>query len=241
MSNTLTDTQLMMLSAAAQRDDRCLVIPQNLRGGAAQRVAAKLVAVGLVKEFKAKAGMPVWRRDEPAALSYALKLTAAGAKAIVVEESPASQGAGSDVRRPVVPANSSTAEPIPSAAPAAASALGASARPALLRSGTKIAHVMALLQRDSGATLDELIAATGWLPHTTRAALTGLRRRGYAVAMDRTQAERGSTYRIPANRAAGDGEGAIATGATEEDGPPAIPEALMAAKRSPARRAREAA
>ena len=34
-------------------------------------------------------------------------------------------------------------------------------------------------------TLAELIAATGWLPHTTRAALTGLRKRGYAVGIDR--------------------------------------------------------
>ena len=36
-----------------------------------------------------------------------------------------------------------------------------------------------------GATLAELVAATGWLPHTTRAALTGLRKRGYAVGIDR--------------------------------------------------------
>jgi Protein of unknown function (DUF3489) len=42
--------------------------------------------------------------------------------------------------------------------------------------------VIGLLQRDSGATLNEIIAATGWLPHTSRAALTGLRKRGYAIA-----------------------------------------------------------
>jgi Protein of unknown function (DUF3489) len=240
MSNTLTDTQLMLLSAAAQRDDRCLVIPPNLRGGAAQRVAAKLVAAGFVKEIKAKAGMPLWRRDEQAAQSYALKLTAAGAKAIVVEESPASQDRA-EFRRPVVPADPSTAREARRGASAVESAPGAATRPALLRSGTKIAQVTAMLQRNSGATLDELVAATGWLPHTTRAALTGLRRRGYAVAIDRTLAERGSTYRIPANRAAADGGGAIGMDATGEDGSPAIHESLVAAKRSPARRAREAA
>ena len=49
------------------------------------------------------------------------------------------------------------------------------------RGGTKIAQVIELLQRGDGATLAELVAATGWLPHTTRAALTGLRKRGYAV------------------------------------------------------------
>jgi DNA-binding IclR family transcriptional regulator len=37
------------------------------------------------------------------------------------------------------------------------------------------------MQRKSGATLDQLVEATGWLPHTTRAALTGLRKKGYAI------------------------------------------------------------
>ena len=55
------------------------------------------------------------------------------------------------------------------------------------RGGTKIAQVIELLQRGDGATLAELVAATGWLPHTTRAALTGLRKRGYAVGIDRAE------------------------------------------------------
>ncbi|NBB25822.1 DUF3489 domain-containing protein [Porphyrobacter sp. SLTP] len=46
---------------------------------------------------------------------------------------------------------------------------------------TKSARVVALLQREEGATLEELVAATGWLPHTTRAAMTGLKRKGHAV------------------------------------------------------------
>jgi Protein of unknown function (DUF3489) len=37
---------------------------------------------------------------------------------------------------------------------------------------------VAPLGRETGAILDELIAGTGWLPHTTRAALAGLRRKG---------------------------------------------------------------
>lgn len=57
-----------------------------------------------------------------------------------------------------------------------------------------------LLQRDIGATLEELIAVTGWLPHTTRAALTGLRKRGYAVSIGRFDKKRRSTYRIPLDR-----------------------------------------
>ena len=51
------------------------------------------------------------------------------------------------------------------------------------------------LQRADGATIVDLTQATGWLPHTTRAALTGLRKRGYAVIRERVGAG-GSVYRI---------------------------------------------
>lgn len=46
---------------------------------------------------------------------------------------------------------------------------------------TKADSVLAMLRRDEGATLDEMISATGWLPHTTRAALTGLRKKGHTI------------------------------------------------------------
>ena len=84
MSIKLSDTQLVMLSEAAQRDDRSVTPPEKLKGGAAHKVATKLIAAGLVKEVKAKAGTPVWRCDEQTGQPYALKLTAAGAKAIAV-------------------------------------------------------------------------------------------------------------------------------------------------------------
>ena len=64
MSIKLSDTQLVMLSAAAQRDDRCLRPLEKLKGVAAHKVAAKLIAAGLVKEVKARAGTPIWRREE---------------------------------------------------------------------------------------------------------------------------------------------------------------------------------
>jgi DNA-binding MarR family transcriptional regulator len=60
---------------------------------------------------------------------------------------------------------------------------------------TKQARVIALLERDNGATLAELIGMTGWLPHTTRAALTGLRHKGFVL--DKSKREDGTTlYRI---------------------------------------------
>jgi hypothetical protein len=90
----LTDAQIFMLSAAAQRDDRCFIAPRNLKGGAAQKVAAKLIAGGLANEIKAKLGAPVWRQDEQAGLPVALKITAAGLRAIAVENRPASDDTG---------------------------------------------------------------------------------------------------------------------------------------------------
>ena len=63
------------------------------------------------------------------------------------------------------------------------------------REGSKGALVVGLLSRAAGATLDEIIEATGWLPHTSRAALTGLRRRGYAILRDKDESGR-TTYRI---------------------------------------------
>ena len=63
------------------------------------------------------------------------------------------------------------------------------------REGTKGALVVSLLVRPSGASIDDLMTATGWLPHTTRAALTGLRKRGFVI--DRNSGEEGgSVYRI---------------------------------------------
>ena len=63
------------------------------------------------------------------------------------------------------------------------------------RAGSKQALVVEMLSKQQGATLDALVKATGWLPHTTRAALTGLRKRGFAVERIRNETK-GSLYRI---------------------------------------------
>lgn len=50
---------------------------------------------------------------------------------------------------------------------------------------SKADRVLSLLQRPGGATIDQLVAATGWLPHTTRAAMTGLKKKGHAVTSEK--------------------------------------------------------
>jgi len=57
-------------------------------------------------------------------------------------------------------------------------------------------QLASLLLRDEGATLDQMINVTGWLPHTTRAALTGLKKKGYALSSDKIDGVR--TYRAVA-------------------------------------------
>ena len=61
---------------------------------------------------------------------------------------------------------------------------------------SKQQQLASLLVRDEGATLDEMSAVTGWLPHTTRAALTGLKKKGYALSSDKVEGVR--TYRAVA-------------------------------------------
>jgi hypothetical protein len=65
-----------------------------------------------------------------------------------------------------------------------------------VRAGSKRALIVTLLQRAEGATLDDLIAATGWLLHTTRAALTGLRKTGLTIERSRPEQSAVSIYRI---------------------------------------------
>jgi hypothetical protein len=197
MSTKFNDTQLVLLSAASQRDDHCLVPPAGPKRAQAQRAVDKLLEAGLLKEIRAKAGAPIWRRDDESGQTYALKLSAAGAKAIAVNETRPSEGEAE--RRADHPIVSVDPKPEPGSDPAAAidePNSGVAPTPTSPRGGTKIAQVIELLQRGDGATLAELVAATGWLPHTTRAALTGLRKRGYAVEIDRADKARGSVYRI---------------------------------------------
>ena len=55
---------------------------------------------------------------------------------------------------------------------------------------TKQALLLEIISRDGGASLEELTSATGWLPHTVRSAITGLRKRGHDVQCQRTDGTR---------------------------------------------------
>lgn len=61
------------------------------------------------------------------------------------------------------------------------------AAPVQAKRTSKTDLVLGLLQRPEGATIAELVAATGWLPHTTRAALTGLKKKGHVVTSEKIE------------------------------------------------------
>lgn len=169
----LTDLQLILLSKAAQRDDSAALIPDGGRKAAYLKVGSSLVTRKLMREIRAKPGMPVWRMDEDER-PKSLVILQAGREAIGVEdEGKAEVDLGSVPAKAVRPSSS---------------AGKLSANSALPRAGSKQALVIAMLSRKSGATLDALIAATGWLPHTMRAALTGLRKRGFVLDRQRNDA-----------------------------------------------------
>lgn len=50
---------------------------------------------------------------------------------------------------------------------------------------TKHQQVVDLLNRNAGATLEEMSVLANWLPHSTRAFLTGLKKKGYQITSDK--------------------------------------------------------
>lgn len=181
---SLTDTQLVLLSSASQREDQLVTLPPHLKGGAAKKVVVKLLDLGLVKELFVKRDQPAWRTDENER-AIGLKITRAGLKALGIQPGTVDEPDAPETRPKKRPR---TAAILRAARAASASDQGP-------RAGSKQALVISLLSRAKGASLDHLIEATGWLPHTTRAALTGLRRRGHELAKTKNAAGQ-TVYRL---------------------------------------------
>jgi hypothetical protein len=63
------------------------------------------------------------------------------------------------------------------------------------RPGSKLAQLITMLMQPDGRSIDELAASLGWLPHTVRAAITGLRKGGHVIVRAKNDAGV-SVYRI---------------------------------------------
>ena len=196
-----------------------------MKPAALAKLSQTLIAQDLVREVRTKSKMPIWRRDA-AGRPLSLVITEAGKAAIengedgatkIIEKATANRskkGCGKScgstwcqanqrkVRREGMQvvktklAHSCKERQGPDRKAASkdqASPSPLSWRP---RAGSKQALLISLLMATEGASLDTIVAATGWLPHTVRAALTGLRKRGYAIARLQESGGKSSSYRI---------------------------------------------
>ena len=186
----LSDTQLVILSAAAQREDRnVLPLPGSLRGGAAAKVVGAMLAKGFLEEVDAdmRKGEPMWRETGDGH-GVTLVATDAGLAAIGIETkgaNPAPAGATDAPSEGPATDTPTETEPAP--------------KTRTPREGTKQATLIAMLRAPDGATIEEIMAATGWQSHTVRGAMAGAlkKRLGLEVTSEKVE-DRGRVYKLPA-------------------------------------------
>lgn len=200
-----SDTHLILLSNAARRDDGIVELPPHIGAVAAEKLVSKLAGAGLIEEIPSQGSLPVWRRFDDA--SYSLRITDAGLKTVGIDETAVSADRAEKVPSKAfdkakadlaVKSRRGAKAGSPRKAPkseARKKLKKAPARASESGSGTKLDHVKTLLERKRGATVKEMMEATGWLPHTTRAVLTGLRKRGFDIERE-TVKGKPTIYRI---------------------------------------------
>ncbi|MCV2880134.1 DUF3489 domain-containing protein [Sedimentimonas flavescens] len=184
---TPSDTQSLILSRAATRPGNlALPLPEGLVGAAAKMVVSKMIARGWLEEVEAnlRRGEPMWRETGDGH-GTTLIATEAGLEAIGIE--PLAAGAVASARKakpklePVqMPDDTGTTKPV------------------TIRAGTKQAQIVAMLQRPEGATVAEMVEATGWLAHTVRSSISGALKKKLALPIAAEKVEgRGTVYKLP--------------------------------------------
>ena len=184
----LSDTQALILSAAAQRPERiAMPLPESLRGGAAVKVVGAMIAKGFLQEVDAdlRKGEPLWRETGDGH-GTTLVATDAGLAAIGIEPEDANTA-------PVGATDAPTEEP----APDIPSEPDAAPKARTPREGTKQATLIAMLRAPEGATIEEIMAATGWQSHTVRGAMAGALKKKLGLTITSEKVDgRGRAYKI---------------------------------------------
>lgn len=194
----LTDQQLILLSEASRDGRGRISLSGDIRGDAIQGVLGPLIEAELIEVDNGTADERPRPFGAEAEKLPRYRITPAGMAAIGL----GSAGEGDDSGVASVASAATRGSTTDAADPASAARdRGEHGGQVKLRSSGKITAVVALLRTESGAGIAELQSATGWQPHTLRAAISRLRQRGLKILTER-RAEGGSVYRI----AAGDDE-----------------------------------
>ncbi len=193
----LTDTHLVILSAADQREGGAVLpLPRSLKikGAAVTKTLDGLRKQGLLEERPAAPNSKAWREAEDGRRMM-LVITDAGRQAI--DSGPERRSS-----KPATASKVQTKKRRGRAASKSATAKsnGVPSAP-VVRQGTKQALLIDLLKRKTGAAIDEIVEATGWQPHSVRGAISGALKKklGLTVTSDNVEG-RGRVYRIVGGR-----------------------------------------
>ena len=169
----LSDAQLVILSAAAQRPDGSLLpLPDSLatKGAALNRVMIEILCKRkLAEERPTIQSAPEWRRDEKGGQSLGLFITKSGLLALGIDDAvkeKSSQAAAS------MPRQRKTAAAKPRVKARKASPAGSKQRQTSSQSKQDV--VIQMLRWKSGVSVQDIIAKTGWQPHSVRGFFSGL-------------------------------------------------------------------
>jgi hypothetical protein len=197
----LSDTQLVILTAACQREDRSVFpITAKISGGALPKVLQSLLSKSLIEEVPAGLADEVWRTaDDDGHLT--LRATKAAEEALRMGESaetqPTDPAPEALPKKPPGKALTSRTRGKSGKGAGHVATEGDGAPVPTVREGTKQANLIDMLRRKSGATIEEVMAATGWQAHTVRGAVAGAikKKLGLKVESDKVEG-RGRVYRI---------------------------------------------
>ena len=196
----LTDTQLIILAAAAKRDDGSILpLPKKLKleAEAAAGIFNTLIKRKLAAERPATASGVSWRETSDGQ-HVTLAITEAGLRAIGVD-SPGeavsrSPGGTKKLHNRGSSLKSSKPRKSPSAAKARQKGRASGNR---IRAGTKQAGLIEILRRPLGATIQDLAIATGWQVHSVRGVISGVLKKKLGMTVVSEKNESGERrYRL---------------------------------------------
>ncbi len=193
----LTDTQLVILSAAAEREGGAVLpLPKSLKtkGAAVTKTLDNLRKKGLLEEKSAAPDTEAWRETED---GRRMMLVIADAGLRAIDGEPGGETEKESAAKKPRPKKRQG----PAARKPAAAKSKSRQSPPSVRQGTKQALLIDLLKRKNGATIDEAVAATGWQPHSVRGAISGALKKklGLTVSSEKVEGH-GRVYRIVGGR-----------------------------------------